>query len=110
MRVNSDKQTLILAGESIPRRDPAGSEPRLTIVATRADTTMLLAQRDPSQETTGESTSPLMMLTPTGNNNRLARSDLYTARGSAFSAADAYARTQDLSGNGTRTSIIDTYA
>jgi hypothetical protein len=99
--VNSDKQTLILAGESIPRRQPAGSEPRLTIVATRADTTMLLAQGDTAQEPVGESTSSLMMLAPADNDTKLARS---------FSAADAYARTQDLSGNGKRTAIIDTYA
>ena len=104
--MNSDKQTLILAGEFIPRRDPAAAE-RLTIVATRADTTMLLVQGDTPQESSGE--SQLTMLAP-GDYTALARSDLYFARGSSAGAANAYARTQDLSANGRRTAIIDTYA
>ena len=103
MRVNSDKQTLILAGEAIPRRhavssaasDPGLSDlgPRLTIVATHADNTMLLAH--------GDSGSPSMTLA-TGSQNQLGRF--------SFNAANEYARTQDLWGNGTRSTIIDTYA
>jgi hypothetical protein len=103
--VNSDKQTLILAGESVPRRDAAGSELRLTIVATRADTTLLLAQGDAAQQPSGDEASS-MALAP-ANNSTLSR---YSARGSAYSAADAYARTQDLSGHAARRAIIDTYA
>jgi hypothetical protein len=103
VRVNSDKQTLILAGEAIPRRDAVSSSsgdlaltelgPRLTIVATRADNTMLLAH--------GDSTSPSMALS-TGGQNKLHRF--------SFNAANEYARTQDFSGTGTRSTTIDTYA
>jgi hypothetical protein len=112
VRVNSDKQTLILAGEAIPRRDPMGSAaaglgppdlgPRLTIVATRADSTMLLGH--------GDSTSPSMTLLA-GGQNKLDRSGyLSSARGFSRNAANEYARTQDFWGNGIRSTIIDTYA
>jgi hypothetical protein len=112
VRVNSDKQTLILAGEAIPLRDAAASAanelgrpdlgPRLTIVATRADSTMLLAH--------GDSTSPSMTLL-TGGQNQLDGSGYRSSiRGFSFNAANEYARTQDFWGNGTRSTIIDTYA
>ena len=112
MRVNSDKQTLILAGEAIPRRGVARSAagesvlsdvgPRLTIVATRADDTMLLAQ--------GESSSPSMTLS-TGGHNKLGRfGHVSSVRGFSSNAANEYARTQDSWGNGARSTIIDTYA
>jgi len=108
VRVNSDKQTLILAGEAIPRRDAVSSAasdpggPRLTIVATRADNTMLLAQ--------GDSGSPSMTLL-TASQNQLDRSTyLSSSRGFSFNAANEYARTQDFWGGGTRSTIIDTYA
>lgn len=112
MRVNSDKQTLILAGEAVPRRDAVGSAasglgppdlgPRLTIVATRADSTMLLAH--------GDSTSPSMTLLA-GGQNKLDRSAYQSStRGFSINAANEYARTQDFWGCGTRSSIIDTYA
>jgi hypothetical protein len=124
VRVTSDKQTLILAGEAIPRRDAASSStndlgltdvgPRLTIVATRADDTMLLAQSNFAQKpaaAAGESTSPLMTLALANGQNKLVRSSYPSStRGTSFSAANEYARTQDLSGNGSRTAIIDTYA
>jgi hypothetical protein len=110
--VNSDKQTLILAGEAIPRRDAVSSSsgdlalshlgPRLTIVATRADNTMLLAH--------GDTSSPSMALS-TGGQNKLHRSGyVSSARGFSFNAANEYARTQDFSGAGTRSTTIDTYA
>lgn len=82
MRVNSDNQTLILAGEAIPRRDLAG----LSV----------------------ESTSPLKTLT--AYQHSLLRSSPLSSRGSSFNAANEYARTQDLSSHGMRTAIIDTYA
>lgn len=110
--MNSDKQTLILAGEAIPRRDAARSSasalavsemgPRQTLVATRADNTMLLAHDD--------STSPVMTLSA-GGQNKLERSGyVSSARGSSFHAANEYARTQDFWGTGTRSTTIDTYA
>ena len=113
MRVNSNKQTLILAGEAIPRRAAARSdEACLTIVATRADDTMLLAQGDFSQKPSApESSSPLMTIAMAKGQYKLARSGYVpSSRGSSFNAANEYARTQDLSGNGSRTAIIDTYA
>jgi hypothetical protein len=103
MRVNSDKQTLILAGEAIPRRDAArSSAPLQTLVATRADNTMLLAH--------GDSASPAMALA-TGGQNTLERSGyLPSARSFSFNAANEYARTQDSWGTGIRSTTIDTYA
>jgi hypothetical protein len=78
VRLNAEKQTLILAGESVPRhsaleysargRGLAYPNSRLTIVAMPVDDPML------------------------------------------YSAANAYARTQELSGGRPRRSIIDTYA
>jgi hypothetical protein len=121
--VNSDKQTLILAGEAIPRRDVASSsasdlglsdgEPRLTIVATRADNTMLLAHGDFTRKASAaaeDSVSAVMTLS-TGGQNKLERSGYpSSARGSSFHAANEYARTQDFGGHGTRSTLIDTYA
>jgi hypothetical protein len=83
VRVNSEKQTLILAGEPVPRRP-------LTIVATPISDPLLIVQ--------GGSEEPRPELTV------LPRSLV----GSAYSAANAYARTQEL--NSARTAIIDTYA
>jgi hypothetical protein len=110
--VNSDKQTLILAGEAIPRRDAVSSAasgaglphpgPHLTIVATRADNTMLLAH--------GEASSPSMTLVSGGQSNLGQSGYLSSARGFSFNAANEYARTQDFWGTGTRSTIIDTYA
>jgi hypothetical protein len=120
--VNSDKQTLILAGEAIPRRDAARSsasdlglsdlEPRLTIVATRADNTLsrygALARK--ASTAADDSTSAVMTLSTSGQ-NKLERSGyLSSARGPSFHAANEYARTQDFGGHGTRSTIIDTYA
>jgi hypothetical protein len=120
--VNSDKQTLILAGEAIPRRDAARTSasdiglsegPRQTLVATRADNTMLLAHGDFAHKTSAaadDSTSPAMTLS-TGGQNKLERSGyLSSARGSSYHAANEYARTQDFWGTGTRSTTIDTYA
>jgi hypothetical protein len=108
--VTSDKQTLILAGEAIPRR--AAVDAPLTIVATRADDTMLLAQGDFARKKSGsESLSGLIPATAESR-SKLARYDQFGfSRGTSFTAANEYARTQDLAGNGAaRTAIIDTYA
>jgi hypothetical protein len=86
--VNSDKQTLILAGEAIPRRDAARSLTDL-----------------------GPPLTSAVMTLSTGGQNKLERSGyLSSARGSSFHAANEYARTQDFWGRGTRSTIIDTYA
>jgi hypothetical protein len=120
VRVNSDNQTLILAGEAIPRRDIASSSANarglnqgvrpLTIVATPADDTKLLA-RGEFASTIGpaaESASPLKTLT--AYQHSLLRSSPLSSRGASFNAANQYARTQDLSNPGVRSAIIDTYA
>jgi hypothetical protein len=122
VRVNSDKQTLILAGEAIPRRDAASSSasdlglpdtgPRLTIVATRADNTLLLAHRalTPKASTADDASTSAVMTLSTVGQNKLERSGYLPARGSSFHAANEYARTQDFWGHGARSTIIDTYA
>jgi hypothetical protein len=122
VRINSDKQTLILAGEAIPRRDAASSSvsdfglsdlgPRLTIVATRADNTMLLAHGELARKaSTAADDSTSAVMTHSGGQSKLERSAyLSSARGSSFHAANEYARTQDFEGQGTRSTIIDTYA
>jgi hypothetical protein len=95
VRVNSENQTLILAGEPVPRRSLTESSPRgfaytatasprpLTLVATPIDEPMLI---------------------------ELVPSHGFADRGSAYNAADAYARTQQLSVGSSRPAIIDTYA
>jgi hypothetical protein len=110
VRVTSDKQTLILAGEAIPRR--AAVDAPLTIVATRADDTMLLAQGDFARKQTGGESLAGLIPAPTDGRGKLARYEQFGfSRGASFSAAHEYARTQDLAGNGAaRTAIIDTYA
>jgi len=94
VRVSSEKQTLILAGEAVPQRPL----PRpLTIVATPADVTFLLAQGD---EASSGSESGLLLPVPA-----------FSFHGNiSFGAAGAYARTQALAGGSSRTAIIDTYA
>lgn len=95
MRVSSEKQTLILAGEAVPQRPL--SRP-LTIVATPADVTFLLAQGDELLGSSEDST--LLLPVPA-----------FSFHGNiSYGAADAYARTQALAGGNSRTAIIDTYA
>jgi hypothetical protein len=93
VRVNSEKQTLILAGEPVPRRP-------LTIVATPVDDPLLIAQ--------GGSEEPSSELTVSPRD--LASSHRFADRGTGYSAANAYARTQELSLSRARAAIIDTYA
>ena len=117
--MNSDNQTLILAGEAIPRRDVGSSSTdalglsggrRLTIVATPADDPPLLTQgtfAGNANAAVPEPTSSLITITP--YQNTLLRSST-VPRGASFNAAHAYARTQDLMNSAPRTAIIDTYA
>jgi len=93
VRVNSEKQTLILAGEAVPRRP-------LTIVATPVDDPLLIVH--------GGSEVLSSELTVLPRNPVL--SDRFFDRSNAYSPANAYARTQELSTSSGRTAIIDTYA
>jgi hypothetical protein len=102
VRVSSEKQTLILAGEVIPRRglsnsaagsgllDASSGRP-LTIVATPVEETMLLVQGSD-----GPAGSALMVRARTPS--------------SSANPADAYIRTQALSARHTRTPLVDIYA
>lgn len=87
MRVSSEKQTLILAGEPMSQR---GQQRPLTLVATPVDAPLLLS-RDFEASENGVAA---MALQP----------------GSSPNAASAYARTQALSGARGRTAAIDLYA
>ena len=95
MRVSAEKQTLILAGEAVPQRP---LQRPLTVVATPADVTFLLAQGD---DASGRSDGTLLHRAPAFSSHR----------NMSYGAAGAYARTQALAGGGNfRTAIIDTYA
>jgi hypothetical protein len=93
VRVNSENQTLILAGEAVPRRP-------LTLVATPVDDPKLIIQGDFED----------VSLNSTALSRYLLASYRVVDRGNAFNAANAYARTQGLSASGAHTAIIDTYA
>jgi hypothetical protein len=112
VRVNSEKQTLILAGEPLPRRGltesnaqgfayAATASPRpLTLVATPIDEPLLIAQGGFKDVSPPLSTLPLNLVPP----------HRFADRGGASNAATAYARTQQLAAGSSRTGIIDTYA
>jgi hypothetical protein len=93
VRVNSEKQTLILAGEPVPQRFAYSSTPSrrpLTLVATPVDDPKLIVQHG------FEDFSAALTAMP---------------RNAATNhAAIAYARTQQLAAGRSRTAIIDTYA
>jgi hypothetical protein len=93
VRVNPDRQTLILAGEAVPRRP-------LTIVATPVDNPLLITQGGADEP------GPEVTVMP----RTYVASQRFADRGNAYSAANAYARTQQLSAGSARTAIIDTYA
>ena len=110
LRVNSENQTLILAGEAVPRRGAAELSARgfanpttplrrpLTLVATPVDEPKLIIQGE--EDVTDSSAPPRSLLA----------AYRVVERGSAFNAANAYARTQSLSVSSAHTAIIDTYA
>jgi len=112
LRVNSEKQTLILAGEPIPRRSVTESNPRgfayaatasprpLALVATPIDDPRLIAQAGFEDVGAGLGALP----------QNLFPSHRFADRGNAYDAADAYARTQQLALGSSRAAIIDTYA
>src|SRR5258708_10921358 len=95
VRVSSEKQTLILAGESVQQRAVVAgarsfyidSQRPLTIIATPVDDPMLLELTSLS----GDLVSPRP-----------------ADRGNSYGAAGAYARTQELASGSARRAIIDT--
>jgi hypothetical protein len=98
VRVSSENQTLILAGEPVPRRGVVAgarsfayhdSQRPLTIIATPVDAPMLLESTSLSRD----------LVSPRSAD-----------RGNSHGAAGAYARTQQLAGGSARCAIIDTYA
>ena len=98
VRVSSEKQTLILAGESVPQRGAItgarsfasiDSQRPLTIIATPVADPMLLELTSLSRD----------LVSPRSAD-----------RGNSYGAAGAYARTQQLAGGSARSVIIDTYA
>lgn len=134
MRVNSDKQTLILAGEPLPRRGVAESsaEPaatasrlqRITIIATRADDTTLLVQGEyenrreseaewlPQSQIAVAAPSEPLRLPATRAPSMLTSTPYRIASSSAQRAsrgASEYARTQELGAEAVLP-LIDTYA
>jgi hypothetical protein len=93
VRVTSEKQTLILAGEEIPRRnfaDSTSSRP-LTMVATQADETLLLMHDG--------NALPGAELIPVLHNFAL-----------SANPANEYLRIQALSSPRGRAHLVDTYA
>lgn len=104
MRVSSEKQTLILAGEPEPRRfvyNAASLQRPLTVVATPVDDPMLIAQSGREDAGSYAIAVPGNLVPPV--------SSFAHRGGSAYNAAHAYARTQQLFAD-TRSAIIDTYA
>jgi hypothetical protein len=121
VRVSSEKQTLILAGESIPPRADAGSQLKRV--------TMLLVQGEyaPAQRTVTVESIPASapagagaqsaLLAPAAAIDDTAGEEMSISlpaapadyRGLSAGAAE-YARTQSLSGGRARRQIIDTYA
>jgi hypothetical protein len=99
VRVNSENQTLILAGEAVPRRP-------WTVVATPVDDPKLIIQGG-FEDFSSESIALPRTLVPS---HRVVASHRFVERSSAFSAASAYARTQELSVSSAHSAIIDTYA
>jgi hypothetical protein len=93
VRVTPEKQTLILAGEAIPRRkhSDANSHRPLTIVATPADETMLLMRDGAASPGSALISASRAFVPPT-------------------SPANAYLRTQALSPLRGQSHLVDTYA
>jgi hypothetical protein len=124
VKVSSDKQTLILAGESLPT-------PRAPVAGGRAAgrglqlqrVTMLLLQSDYASNLAPESGAPRLLTAAAAERSLLPPAEsLQAAAGAsrslvpyspkrALSAGAAeYARTQNLSSDGVRSQLIDTYA
>jgi hypothetical protein len=104
VRVSSEKQTLILAGEPEPRRaryNGAAAQQPLTLIATPVDEPVLIAPS--AAEDAG---SFAMTRLP----RNFAPSTSFIARGNGYNAVHAYARTQASEFANSRSAVIDTYA
>jgi hypothetical protein len=122
LKVTSDRQTLILAGETPPWRGlgVSGSQ-RVTIISARVDASMIVSKSDCAPgasvavyDSLAETAPEVGTALPATLNTQLApitgKGELvYTSSswGASYNAASAYARTRDLSD---RLPIIDTYA
>src|SRR5580658_10342697 len=121
VRVSSDKQTLILAGEAIPPRAAAAGRSetgpqlqRVTMLLVRGEYAAATLAADsspakflvpdsepvalPSAAAVDEPTEPIQFLVTYPSSNR-----------TLSTGAAAYARTQNLSGGRARSQLIDTY-
>lgn len=125
MRVTSDKQTLILAGEPMPPR--RGARPPAVTTASETGSqlqrvTMLLVQREYAPSTLAADSSAAQFAA-VGDTERtllpaaesvevlsVPAQVLPCSPGALSAGAARYARTQSLSGDGARTALIDTYA
>jgi hypothetical protein len=126
VRVGSDKQTLILAGEAAPPpRADAARNGRTGMGSQLQRVTMLLVQGEYAASTLATDSSPAKFLAATDSERVLpppaAAVDVpamsaqfvvpYPSAHRTLSAGAAeYARTQNLSGGGRRRQLIDTYA
>ena len=134
MRITPDRQTLILAGEALPRRSVAGadtsvpgrnsSNSRITIISARLDAVVTESDYSPnayvpdthivpyeagevSELNTASALPATISKGASALTSRAYSSYASSNRGSSFGGASAYARTQDLA---ERHPIIDTYA
>jgi hypothetical protein len=125
VRVSSDKQTLILAGEATPPpRADAGRSGRSGMGSQLQRVTMLLVQGEYAAGTLAADSGPAKFLATDSERVLLPSSAAvdapavpaqfpvpYPSSNRTLSAgAAAYARTQNFSGGGTRSQLIDTYA
>jgi hypothetical protein len=127
VKVNSDKQTLILAGEPIPPRaggDRGADGSKMSVQLQRV--TMLFVQGEYAATTLTADSAPPKLLASAGARVLLPSAAAvgapavpaqslvpYSSPQRALSVgggAAEYARTQNLSGDRTRSQLIDTYA
>jgi hypothetical protein len=118
VKVNADKQTLILKGEPFPSPRFATGGSAANRPATGAQlqrVTMVLVQEDyttgapPESAVLPSAVLPSVVDVPVVASQALAPASHTTKRAPSSGAAQ-YARTQILSGAGPRSQLIDTYA
>jgi hypothetical protein len=127
VKVSSDKQTLILAGEPVPpsrgsgegsfgnRSDLSVRMQRVTVLVMQGDyaTAPLAADLSPARGLAGPSERLLLPPVAAVEQSAVLAQSLvpYTSSNRALSAGAAeYARTQNLPDGGARRQLIDTYA